>query len=378
MKRSMGSILFVCFDFVLTATLCQHALCQQLTLQKDSPAAVVTRFQRAIKERNYQEAWDVLAPKLQKEAGNFAAFERALKKSNVSRKIAAFRIERSKIKGNRAVIITDCVEPALQSFELIKLTGRWRIANLGTQTKPVYPDGQELEFAKAARQYAGLSVEWYRVKGLLEQADRLLAYHASSTRERNHPLSEDNRHRENIADALEAAQTQLGEYRSIYASAHKQRDMKPYIKELDGLHETLSGLLSSLKAKAAALLVRANPDFSLEEAGSHHRDASMSVPKSQFGKRLFFGPVVRWWRYESWDAFAPLGFDFVCIDTGWGSARAGKTVAGEHDFSRIDELVAESAARGYQSDIGQAGLGALGFNIWDPAQQERWQSSTLR
>lgn len=366
MKSAIGFISLICLSTALPADF------SQAEQAADKPAAVIKAFQDAVKRGDYRAAWEILAPKLQEEGRGYAAFDRALRKPGVSGKIAGFRVECVRTKGNRVLVFTDCAEPGLQVFELMKLDGRWRIVSVGTQARPVYADGQEKEFARAAWQYAGVAVEWFRVKDLLEQTERLLLYRSSRMPEKDQQFFDEKRRRLEVADALEAAQRQLAEYHDIYALAHKQENIKPFASELDRLYRTLLRQLASLKKKTSAVLTREKRDLSAEAVESSPRPPSTLIARSEFARHLFFGPVARWWRYEGWDAFSPLGFDFVCIDTGWGSARVGKTPEGERDFSRMDELVRENAASGYKSDIGQAGLGPLDFNIWDPAERETW------
>jgi len=317
--------------------------------------SVFLTFQKNLRQGNLEEAYTFLGETLRGCFESRDAFIRSVSENPDKLKlICELKILHVKVKENRAVIITDSSRPQLHAFELHRTKGGWKLEGMGEE-RSVYPQGKEKEFAEATRGFAELCFLRERVRFLKDVLVRRRYYQPQDAT--------------GLKDRCSSLVAALAFSKNIILS--RQEQYRTLIAKPGG---GVTNLTTKLEQDLALFRERFDTHFSWAE----QQKIWLPEPPQSLGfdsgpqNRLHFGVIVRYFNYEAYPAWQILGFDFICIDTGWGPAFVGWE-SGEPNFTRISEYVKRNAEFGYHSDMGQAGLGALSFCLWHPRERMRWQ-----
>jgi hypothetical protein len=259
------------------------------------------------------------------------------------------------VQGNRGTITTTSALPELRTLTWEQRDGVWRLEELGTERRP-YPAGNEEVYAGFGAAFADLCVLREKIRFLNDMLARRRVYGVRDTA------------------ALDEHRAALGA--TFAALTECMLKEQAAYRALIGTRE---GDAMALKAAIEKELADFRARF--EPHRTWAKDEKLLVPElpaaTQFVRTaregLWFGVMVRHFDYEAFPAWRSLGFDFVCIDIGWGGATV-PWKAGVPDFERIDRYLQRNEKHGYRTDLGQAGLGAVDFCLWNPAEQKRWET----
>ena len=344
--------------------LCVLAAVAQADAASESDVAAAMQafrdFRQAILDDRPEDAWDILSESLKQAAGTEEEWTHRARAAQSRSYMEKMMPTGTKVRGDTISVLTSYADPNRLRVDFKREDGAWKLVGVGYEREPAYPSDEAGEFSAAAAVFARMMCRIFDINQICAEAERLEAWA---------PGSFDGRDIAQVRAALTETHDVALRYGDAFRVAVKSGDLKNAQDELNLLKKQFDESATTLAGKATAFLQMVKRTGTLsQDIAALRRVVPVGNPvgRGRAGAHIQFGFVARFWDYATWESVRPLNFDFACIDVGWGDVQVPLLPDGRRDFAMTDRLVARNATFELKSDIGQAGLGRLSFNHWDP------------